>query len=200
MKSYNLYNPNNYVHYQEGDLIIAQAREKNVSNRILKGIVIEGDRYTDSGNIVTVKRCGYERIYTIPVNLIIVHVSSIYPRFDEFKAEILSMSSEDGKDYEHLYDTYKIIDNAEDRIRYSEQQLDEHKKTISNLEKSISDLESVVYKINGDLKSSNSAVYDNGCVRIDDSVFYNRIDVLEKKHKKTEKLLKLGVSILLGGI
>ena len=54
--------------------------------------------------------------------------------------------------------------------------------------------------INGDLKSSNSAVYDNGCVRIDDSVFYNRMDVLEKKHKKTEKLLKLGISLLLGGI
>ena len=200
MKSYNSYNPNNYVHYQEGDLIIAQAREKNVSNRILKGIVIEGDRYSDGWNIVTVKRCGYERIYTIPTNLIIVHVSSIYPRFDEFKTEILSMSSEDGKDYEHLYDTYKIIDNAEYCIGDSKQQLEEHKITISNLEKSISDLESVVYKINGDLKSSNSAVYDNGCVRIDDSVFYNRMDVLEKKHKKVEKLLKLGISLLLGGI
>ena len=54
---YNQYNPytaGNHIHYQEGDLIIAESKEKNASIKILKGIVIEGERYADSRNIVSV--------------------------------------------------------------------------------------------------------------------------------------------------
>ena len=110
---YNPYTANNYRYAEEGDLIIAESKEKNVSFKILKGIVIEGIRHTYTwGNIVTVKRLEDEKIYTIPVNLIIVCVPSIYYRFDEFKAEILSMSSDDGKYYEQLYNIYKTTDNA----------------------------------------------------------------------------------------
>ena len=41
---------------------------------------------------------------------------------------------------------------------------------------------------------------DTGSIRIDDNVSYNRLDVLEDKHKKTEKLIKLCISLLLGGM
>lgn len=277
MISYNSYTTNNYIHYREGDLVIAQSKEKNASIKILKGIVIKGDRYEDGGNYVTVKRCGYEQTYTVPTKLIVVHVPYIYPRFEELKAEMLSISSENGKEYERLYNMYKTIDSAEyyigdyivclyktedeyigkfrpclvtkldidgdgklcyevsniegDTIRVyesdimmsstyeeyqrecreyevrrhkkSEEQLEEHNVTISNLEKTLHDLEGVVYKINGDLQTVNSSIStanDTGCIRIDDNVSYNRLDVLEEKHKKTEKLVKLGISLLLGGI
>ena len=110
--SYNPYTAGNHIHYQEGDLIIAESKEKNASIKILKGIIVEGERYADGRNIVTVKRLDDERTYTIPTKLIIVHIPSIYYRFDEFKNEILSMSSEDGKEYERLYNIYKITDNA----------------------------------------------------------------------------------------
>ena len=109
MISYNSYTPNNYIQYRKGDLIIAQSREKNVSINILKGIVLNN---SNGGNIIAVKRCGYAQTYAVPINSIVVHVPCTYPKFEEVKAEMLSMSSEDGKDYEHLYDTYKIIDNA----------------------------------------------------------------------------------------
>ena len=110
---YNPYTANNYRYAEEGDLIIAESKEKNVSFKILKGIVIEGIRCTYTwGDIVTVKRLEDEKIYTIPTKLIIVCVPSIYYRFDEFKAEILSMSSDDGKEYERLYNIYKTTDNA----------------------------------------------------------------------------------------
>lgn len=277
MISYNSYTSDNYIHYQEGDLIIAQSREKNASIKILKGIVNRGDRYDSGENVVSVKRCGYEQTYMVPTKLIVVHVSSIYPRFEELKAELLSMSSEDGKEYERLYNMYKAFDSAEyyigdyivcfykteddcfgkfrpclitkldldaegklryaatniegetmwvyesdimmrstyedyqreyreyeiDRHKKSVEQLEEHNVTISNLEKSLHDLEGVVYKINGDLQTVNSSIStanDSGCIRIDDNVSYNRLDVLEEKHKKTEKLVKLSISLLLGGI
>lgn len=277
MISYNSYTTDNYIHYREGDLIIAQSKDPKASIKILKGIIIRGDRYEAGENLVTVKRCGYEQTYTVPTKLIVVHVPSIYPRFDELKSELLSMSSEDGKEYERLYNMYKIIDNAEyyigdyivcfykteddcfgkfrpclvtkldldaeGKLRYeainieghtmwvyesdimlrstyedyqrecreyeisrhkkSEEQIGEHTITISNLEKSLHDLEGVVYKINGDLQTVNSSIStanDSGCIRIDDNVSYNRLDVLEDKHKKTEKLMKLGISLLLGGI
>ena len=110
---YNPYTANNYRYAEEGDLIIAESKEKNVSFKILKGIVIEGIRHTYTwGDIVTVKRLEDEKIYTIPTKLIIVCVPYIYYRFDEFKAEILSMSSDDGKEYEQLYNIYKTTDNA----------------------------------------------------------------------------------------
>ena len=110
---YNPYTANNYRYYEEGDLIIAESKEKNASFKILKGIVIEGIRHTYTwGDIVTVKRLEDEKIYTIPTKLIIVCVPFIYYRFDEFKAEILSMSSDDGKEYERLYNIYKTTDNA----------------------------------------------------------------------------------------
>ena len=111
--SYNPYTAGNHIHYQEGDLIIAESKEKNASIKILKGIVIEGVRSTYTcGDIVTVKRLEDEQIYTIPTKLIIVRIPSIYYRFNEFKNEILSMSSEDGKEYERLYNIYKTTDNA----------------------------------------------------------------------------------------
>ena len=111
--SYNPYTANNYIYSEEGDLIIAESKEKNASIKILKGIVIEGIRHTYTyGDIVTVKRLEDDQIYTIPAKLIIVRIPSIYYRFDEFKAEILSMSSDDGKYYEQLYNIYKTTDNA----------------------------------------------------------------------------------------
>ena len=277
MISYNSYTSDNYIHYREGDLIIAQSKDPKATIRILKGIVNRGDRYESGENVVSVKRCGYEQTYSVPTKLIVVHVPAIYPRFDELKAELLSMGSEDGKEYERLYNMYKIIDNAEyyigdfivcfykteddcfgkfrpclvtkldldaeGKLRYeatniegdtiwvyesdimmrstyedyqrecreyeisrhkkSEEQLEEHNVTISNLEKSLHDLEGVVYKINGDLQTVNSSIStanDSGCIRIDDNVSFNRLDVLEDKHKKTEKLVKLGISLLLGGM
>lgn len=110
---YNPYTANNYRYAEEGDLIIAESKEKNASIKILKGIVIEGIRHTYTwGDIVTVKRLEDEKIYTIPTKLIIVCIPSIYYRFDEFRAEILSMSSDDGKEYERLYNIYKTTDNA----------------------------------------------------------------------------------------
>ena len=110
---YNTYTTNNYRYCDGGDLIIAESKEKNASIKILKGIIIEGVRSTYTwGDIVTVRRLEDEQIYTIPTKLIIVHIPSIYYRFDEFKNEILSMSSEDGKEYERLYNVYKPTDNA----------------------------------------------------------------------------------------
>lgn len=267
----------NYQKYRKGDLIIAQSKDPKAIIRILKGIVTEHENYERGENYITVMRCGYAQTYTVPTNLIVIHVPSIYPRFEELKAEMLSMSSEDGKEYECLYNMYKIIDRAEyyigdyivcfhkteddcfgkfrpclvtkldidtdgklcyevtnvegDTIRVyesdimmrstledyqrecreyeisrhkkSEVRLEEHNVTISNLEKNLHDLEGVVYKINGDLQAVNSSISmtnDTGSIRIDDTVSYNRLDVLEEKHKKTEKLVKLGISLLLGGI
>lgn len=267
----------NYQKYRKGDLIIAQSKDPKATIRILKGIVTEPENYEKGETYITVTRCGYAQSFTVPTKLIVVHVPSIYPRFDELKTELLSMSSEDGKEYERIYNIYKTIDNAEyyigdyivcfykttddwigkfrpslvtkldidtegklyyevttvegntirvyesdimmrstyedyqreykeyqiSRHKKSEEQIEEHKVTISNLEKSLHDLEGVVYKINGDLQSVNSSistVNDTGSIRIDDNVSYNRLDVLEEKHKKTEKLLKLGISLLLGGM
>ena len=62
--------------------------------------------------MIAVKRCGYEQTYAVPINSIVVHVPCTYPKFEQVKAEMLSMSSEDGKEYEHLYNMYKTIDNA----------------------------------------------------------------------------------------
>ena len=110
---YNPYTANNYRYSEEGDLIIAESKEKNTSFKILKGIIIEGIRHTYTwGDIVTVRRLEDEQMYTIPTKLIIVHIPSIYYRFDEFMSEILSMSSDDGKYYERLYNIYKTTDNA----------------------------------------------------------------------------------------
>lgn len=267
----------NYQKYRKGDLIIAQSKDPKATIRILKGIVTEPENYEKGETYITVTRCGYAQSFTVPTKLIVVHVPSIYPRFDELKTEILSMSSENAKEYEHLYKMYKIIDSAEyyigdyivcfyktedecfgkfrpclitkldidaegklcyeatniegytirvyesdimmrstyedyqrecreyeiTRRNKSEVRLEEHTVTISNLEKSLHDLEGVVYKINGDLQTVNSSIStanDSGSIRIDDNVSYNRLDVLEDKHKKTEKLLKLGISLLLGGM
>jgi len=267
----------NYQKYRRGDLIIAQSKDPKAIIRILKGIVTEPENYERGETNITVMRCGYAQTYTVPTKLIVVHVPSIYPRFDELKTELLSMSSEDGKEYECIYNIFKTIDNAEyyigdyilcfyktsddwlgkfrpslvtkldidsegklcyevttvegdtirvyesdimmrstyedfqrecreyeiNRHKKSEERLEEHNVTISNLEKSLHDLEGVVYKINGDLQSVNSSISmanDGGSVQIDDNVSYNRLDVLEEKHKKTEKLLKLGISLLLGGM
>lgn len=267
----------NYQKYRKGDLIIAQSKDPKATIRILKGIITEHENYKSGETYITVLRCGYTQTYTVPTKLIVVHVPSIYPRFDELKTELLSMSSEDGKEYERIYNIFKTIDNAKyyigdyilcsykitddyvgnfrpclvtkldidtegelyyevstiegntirvyesnimmrstyedyqrecreyeiSRHKKSEVQLEEHKVTISNLEKNLHDLEGVVYKINGDLQSVNSSIVtvnDTGSIRIDDNVSYNRLDVLEEKHKKTEKLLKLGISLLLGGM
>ena len=252
---YNQYSANNYIHYQEGDLIIAQSKEDNVSLKLLKGIVIEGE--IDGRNIITVKRYGVDKTYSVPTKLIIVHIPYSYPRFEEFKSEILSMSSEDGKEYERLYNIYKATDNAkycigdyilcfyktkgdcigafrpglvtklnidtEGKLYYevtniegdtmrvyesdirvkstyedyqkerreyeiyshnkSEEQLEEHNENISNIETNLHELESIVNK--------NT---------VNTTVSYGRLDILEEKYKKTEKLLKLGISLLLGGI
>ena len=240
---HNIYNPytaGNHIHYQEGDLIIAESKEKNTSFKILKGIVIEGERYIDSRNIVNVKRLEDEKIYTIPANLIIVCVPSIYYRFDEFKAEILSMSSEDGKEYERLYNIYKKTDNAKyyigdfiytdgpclvtkldvdskgklyyeatniegNTIRvyesdikasstYEDYQRERKEYEIGLNEKSEEQYDAIVSNI-------ETPLCDSSVETIDDSISYNnRFDSLEEKHKKTEKLLKLGIALLLGGI
>lgn len=243
--SYNPYTAGNHIHCQEGDLIIAESEEKNASIRILKGIIIEGERYTDSRNIVTVKRIDDERTYTIPTKLIIVHIPSIYYRFDEFKNEILSMSSEDGKEYERLYNIYKITDNAKycigdfidadgpclvtkldvdsegklcyeatniegDTIRvyesdikdsytYEDYQRERRKYEIGLNEKSEEqhDVTNVI------IPDTVTSLCDSGVEIIDNNISYisyNRFDSLEEKHKKTEKLLKLGIALFLGGI
>ena len=261
--SYNPYTAGNHIHYQEGDLIIAESKEKNASIRILKGIIIEGERYTDSRNIVTVKRIDDGRTYTIPTKLIIVHIPSIYYRFNEFKNEILSMSSEDGKEYERLYNIYKTTDNAKycigdfiytdepclvtkldvdsngklcyeatniegDTIRvyesdikasstYEDYQRERRKYEISLNEKSEEQHDVIVSNIETPLCDSaveaiddsishnivdgvSHNTVDNVSHNTVDNVSYNVVDSLENKHKKTEKLLKLGISLLLGGI
>ena len=240
--SYNPYTAGNHIHYQEGDLIIAESKEKNASIKLLKGIVIEGERYTDSRNIVTVKRIDDERTYTIPTKLIIVHIPSIYYRFDEFKAEILSMSSEDGKEYERLYNIYKTTDNAKyyigdyvdangsclitkldvdsegklyydatniegDTIRvyesdikakstYEDYQRERREYEISRNKKSEEQYDAT----NVTIPDTVASLCDSGVETIDNNISYNRFDSLEDKHKKTEKLLKLGIALFLGGI
>ena len=252
---YNTYTTNNYRYCDRGDLIIAESKEKNASIKILKGIVIEGERYADSRNIVTVRRLEDEQIYTIHTKLIIVHIPSIYYRFNEFKNEILSMSSEDGKEYERLYNIYKTTDNAKyyigdfiytdgpclvtkldvdskgklyyeatniegdtirvyesdikasstyedyqrERIKYeislNKKSEEQHNVTISNVETSLCDFGG---EIIDDSISHNTV--DNVSHNTVDNVSYNVVDSLEDKHKKTEKLLKLGIALFLGGI
>ena len=248
--SYNPYTAGNHIHYQEGDLIIAESKEKNASIKILKGIVIEGERYADSRNIVSVKRIDDEQTYTIPTKLIIVHIPCIYYRFDEFKNEILSMSSEDGKEYERLYNIYKTTDNAKycigdfidadgpclvtkldvdsegklcyevtnikgDTIRvyesnikasstYEDYQRERRKYEISLNEKSEEQYDAT----NVTIPNTVASLCDSGVEAIDDSISHNIVDsvshntfdLLENKHKKTEKLLKLGIALFLGGI
>ena len=264
---YNPYTANNYRYSEEGDLIIAESKEKNTSFKILKGIIIEGIRHTYTwGDIVTVKRFEDEKIYTIPANLIIVCVPFIYYRFDEFKAEILSMSSDDGKEYERLYNIYKTTDNAKycigdfidvdgpclvtkldidsegklyyeatniegDTIRvyesdikasstYEDYQRERRKYEISLNEKSeeqydatnvtipntVAPLCDSVGEIIDDSISHNAVdnvsynTVDNVSYNTVDNVSHNVVDSLENKHKKTEKLLKLGIALFLGGI
>ena len=264
---YNTYTTNNYRYCDGGDLIIAESKEKNASIKILKGIVIEGVRRTYTwGDIVTVKRLEDEQIYTIPTKLIIVHIPSVYYRFDEFMSEILSMSSEDGKEYERLYNVYKTTDNAKycigdfiytdgpclvtkldvdsngklcyeatniegDTIRvyesdikskstYNDYQQARREYEIScnkkleeqydasnvNIPDSVTSLcDSGVELINDGVLSNtvdnvSYNVVDNISHNTVDNVSYNVVDSLENKHKKTEKLLKLGIALLLGGI
>ena len=240
---YNPYTANNYRYAEEGDLIIAESKEKNVSFKILKGIVIEGIRHTYTwGDIVTVKRLEDEKIYTIPTKLIIVCVPSIYYRFDEFKAEILSMSSDDGKYYEQLYNIYKTTDNAKyyigdfvdangpclitkldvdskgklyyeatniegDTIKVYESDI-KAKSTYDDYQQARRE-----YEIRCDKKSEEqydetnvtipdivTPLCDSAVEIIDDGGSYNTFDLLEDKHNKTKKLLKLGIALLLGGI
>ena len=265
--SYNPYTTGNHIHYQEGDLIIAESKGKNASIKILKGIIIEGVRSTYTwGDIVTVRRLEDEQIYTIPTKLIIVHVPSIYYRFDEFMSEILSMSSDDGKEYERLYTIYKTTDNAKycigdfidadgpclvtkldvdsegklcyevtnikgDTIRvyesdikasstYEDYQRERRKYEISLNEKSEEQYDAT----NVTIPNTVASLCDSGVETIDDSISHNTVDnvsyntvdnvshntvdnvshnvvdSLENKHKKTEKLLKLGIALFLGGI
>ena len=245
---YNPYTANNYIYCEEGDLIIAESKEKNASIKILKGIVIEGIRHTYTwGDIVTVKRLEDEKIYTIPTKLIIVHIPSIYYRFDEFKAEILSMSSEDGKAYERLYNVYKTTDNAKyyigdyvdangpclvtkldvdskgklyyeatniegDTIRvyesdikdsstYEDYQRERRKYEISINEKSEEQQDVRISNVETSLCDSAVEIIDDSISHNTvDNVSYNMSDSLKEKHKKTEKLLKLGIALFLGGI
>ena len=240
---YNPYTANNYRYAEEGDLIIAESKEKNVSFKILKGIVIEGIRHTYTwGDIVTVKRLEDEKIYTIPTKLIIVCVPSIYYRFDEFKAEILSMSSDDGKEYEQLYNIYKTTDNAKYYIGdfvdangpclITKLDVDSKGKLYyeaTNIEGDIikvyeSDIKAKStyddyqqarreYEIRCNKKSEEqydetnvtipdivTPLCDSAVEIIDDGGSYNTFDLLEDKHNKTKKLLKLGIALLLGGI
>ena len=57
----------------------------------------------------------------------------------------------------------------------------------------IRDLESQIYDLKGVITATNS------CISID-SGGYTRLDELEEKQRKTQKLVKLGISLLLGGI
>ena len=261
--SYNPYTAGNHIHYQEGDLIIAESKEKNASIKILKGIVIEGERYADNRNIVSVKRIDDERTYTIPTKLIIVHIPSIYYRFNEFKNEILSMSSEDGKEYERLYNIYKITDNAkycigdfiytdepclvtkldvdskgklyyeatniegdtiivyesdikasstyedyqrerkEYEISLNEKSEEQHDVIVSNIETPLCDsgVETIDDSISHNTVDNVSHnTVDNVSHNTVDNVSHNVVDSLENKHEKTEKLLKLGIALFLGGI
>ena len=247
---YNSYMSN--IQYQRGDLIIAQSNANNVSINILKGTVINN---INRGNMIAVKRCRYEQTYAVPINSIVVRVPYTYPRFEEVKAEMLSMSSEDGKDYEHLYDMYKIIDNAKyyvgDYILYkTEDDCTEKNRTALITKLNIDSDDNLYYELintegdnirvyesdivkrstyedfqrecemnynkkleetieehnidenNNDLQTTNSYItssVDSTYDRIDNNVSYNRLDTLEEKHKKAEKLLKLGISLLLGG-
>ena len=255
MISYNSYTPNNYIQYRKSDLIIAQSNVKNVSINILKGIVINSN---NGGNIIAVKRCGYEQTYAVPINSIVVHVPCTYPRFEEVKAEMLSMSSEDGKDYEHLYNIYKTIDNAKyyvgDYIFYkAEDDCTENTRTALITKLNIDSDDNIYYELintegnnirvyepdiikkstyedyqkeckefelsrckkseehieehniaeNNDEQPTNSyitGIIDSAYDRTDNNVSYNRLDELEEKHKKMEKIVKLGISLLLGGI
>ena len=243
---YNSYMSN--IQYQRGDLIIAQSNIKNVSINILKGIVINN---INRGNIIAVKRCGYEQTYAVPINSIVVHVPCTYLKFEEVKAEMLSMSSEDGNEYEHLYNIYKILDNAKyyvgdyifykteddctEKVRtalitklnidsgdniyyelintegnniriyesdivkrstYEDFQRECKEFEISRSKKSEEPIEEVVCKNNNDPQPTNSYItssVDSTYDRIDNNVSYNRLDELEEKHKKMEKLLKLGI-------
>ena len=68
---------------------------------------------------------------------------------------------------------------------------------------SIHDLESVVNKLQGDLQVTNNSISTTnigGVIKISDDVQFNRLEVLEEKHRKTQKLVKLGLSLLLAGI
>ena len=239
MISYNSYTPNNYIQYRKGDLIIAQSNVKNVSINILKGIVINSN---NGGNIIAVKRCGYEQTYAVPINSIVVHVPCTYPRFEEVKAEMLSMSSEDGKDYEHLYNIYKAIDNAKyyvgDYIFYkTEDDCTKNTRTALITKLNIDSDDNVYYELintegnnirvyepdivkrstyeeyqkeckefemnrhkkseepieehniaeNNDEQTANSyitSIIDSTYDITDNYVSYNRLDVLEEKHKK----------------
>lgn len=251
---YNSYMSN--IQYQRGDLIIAQSNIKNVSINILKGIVMNN---INGGNMIAVKRCGYEQTYAVPINSIVVHVPCTYPKFEEVKAEMLSMSSEDGKEYEHLYNIYKTIDNAKyyvgDYILYTtEDDCTEKNRTalitklnidsddnvyyeliniegdtikvyesdiinkstyedyqkeckefeLNRFKKSEEPIEEVVCKINTDdpqpTNSDITGIIDSTYDITDNNVSYNRLNELEEKQKKMEKLLKLGISLLLGGI
>lgn len=82
------------------------------------------------------------------------------------------------EDYQKERREYEIYSHNK-----SEEQLEEHNENISNIEKNLHELESVV----------NKNV-------VNTTVSYDRLDILEEKYKKTEKLLKLGISLLLGGI
>lgn len=267
----------NYQQYRKGDLIIAQSKDPKATIRILKGIITEPENYEKGETYITVVRCGYTQTYTVPTKLIVMHVPSIYPRFDELKTEILSMSSEDGEDYKRLYNVYKMYDTAkyhigdyvtayyktetdyvgkfrpcivtaidisdngticydvttvedktmqisesdifldssqeeyqQERREYkrsrqeaSEVRIANHDASISNIETTIHDLESVVAKLQGDLQVTNNSINTantGGVIRISDDVQFNRLDVLEEKQRKTQKLVKLGLSLLLGGM
>ena len=72
-----------------------------------------------------------------------------------------------------------------------------HKKSEETIE------EHNIVENNNDLQATNSYItstVDSTYDRIDNNVSYNRLDILEEKHKKMEKIVKLGISLLLGGI
>ena len=152
------------------------------------------------------------------------------------------MSSEYGKEYERLYNIYKITDNAKyyigdfiyadgpclvtkldvdsegklyyeatnikgDTIRvyesdikasstYEDYQRERRKYEISLNEKSEEqhDVTNVI------IPDTITSLCDSAVEIIDDSISHNTFDSLENKHKKIEKLLKLGIALFLGGI
>ena len=160
------------------------------------------------------------------------------------------MSSEDGKEYERLYNIYKITDNAKycigdfiytdepclvtkldvdsngklcyeatniegDTIRvyesdikasstYEDYQRERRKYEISLNEKSeeqhdatnVTIPNTVASLCDSTVELSDDSISHNTV----DSVSHNTFDLLENKHKKTEKLLKLGIALFLGGI
>ena len=245
--------------------------------KVLKGIVTFKDAYEYSDSRIKVQAVGTDNIYTLNTNLICVHIPATYPRFNEITMEISTMSYEDGEDYKHLYNVYKMYDNAKyhigdyvtsyyktetdcigkfrscvvanvdiddngticydvitiedktlripesdiyldssreeyqqecreykrSRQEASEVRIANHDASISNIETSIHDLESVVAKLQGDLQGTNNSINtanSGGVITISDDVRFNRLDVLEEKQRKTQKLVKLGISLLLGGI